>query len=116
VSLGSAAAVAQREMTHVARHINVFHEPDSLRKRQLQERLTAMLPDWFGRPDSNAKYAMQAEILDGYVAECEGSTLGMLAPACLQWSEGMVVRLHNNDNAFSIRRWPMSGDVMTDSG
>src|SRR5215468_3026452 len=35
-----------------------------------------MLPGWFGKADSNAKYALQAEILDGYVAESEGVPRG----------------------------------------
>jgi hypothetical protein len=46
----------------------VFLEIDPDRKRQLQMRLTTQLPEWFGQPDSNAKYARQAEVLDGYVA------------------------------------------------
>jgi N-acetylglutamate synthase-like GNAT family acetyltransferase len=66
--------------------LNVFLEPAPVRKRELQERLTALLPDWFGRPGSNAKYAMQAEILDGYVAERDGVRCGLLL---LKWS-GLV--------------------------
>jgi GNAT superfamily N-acetyltransferase len=60
------------------KRFHVFLEPDPARKRELQERLTAMLPDWFGQPKSNAKYAMQAEVLDGYVAESEGVCRGLL--------------------------------------
>jgi GNAT superfamily N-acetyltransferase len=37
-----------------------------------------MLPGWFGKADSNAKYALQAEMLDGYVAESEGVPRGLL--------------------------------------
>ena len=62
---------------------NVFLEPDPDRKRELQERLTILLPDWFGRPDSNARYAAQAELLDGYVAESEGVRRGLLL---LKWT------------------------------
>jgi hypothetical protein len=40
----------------------VFLENDPDRKRQLQGRLTAQLPDWFGKPASNANYAKQAEV------------------------------------------------------
>jgi N-acetylglutamate synthase-like GNAT family acetyltransferase len=58
--------------------LNVFLEPSPKRKRELQERLTAELPQWFGLPASNAKYAMLAEILDGYVAECDGTRRGLL--------------------------------------
>jgi GNAT superfamily N-acetyltransferase len=57
---------------------NVFLEPNPMRKRELQERLTAMLPDWFGKADANAKYASQAESLDGYLAEREGVRCGLL--------------------------------------
>jgi hypothetical protein len=58
--------------------LNVFLEPSPVRKRELQERLTAALPQWFGLPTSNAKYAMLAEILDGYVAESDGVRRGLL--------------------------------------
>jgi len=62
--------------------LNVFLESDPGRKRELQERLTALLPHWFGRPESNARYAMQAEVLDGYVAERDGVRCGLLL---LKW-------------------------------
>jgi N-acetylglutamate synthase-like GNAT family acetyltransferase len=58
--------------------LNVFLEPSPKRKRELQERLTAELPRWFGLPASNAKYAMLAEVLDGYIAECDGARCGLL--------------------------------------
>jgi GNAT superfamily N-acetyltransferase len=58
--------------------LNVFLEPNPARKRDLQERLTAKLPGWFGKADSNANYALQAELLDGYVAESEGVARGLL--------------------------------------
>jgi GNAT superfamily N-acetyltransferase len=57
---------------------SVFVETDPDRKRQLQMRLTARLPQWFGNPDSNAKYAKQAEFLDGYVAEVNRDLCGLL--------------------------------------
>ena len=63
--------------------LNVFVEPDPARKRALQERLTAMLPAWFGRPESNARYAAEAEVLDGHVAERDGVQCGLLL---LKWS------------------------------
>jgi len=56
----------------------VFLEADRARKRELLERLSALLPAWFGKPASNAKYAQQAEILDGYVAEIDGVRRGLL--------------------------------------
>jgi len=58
--------------------LNVFLEPSPLRKRELQERLTAALPQWFGQLKSNAKYAMLAETLDGYIAESDGARRGLL--------------------------------------
>jgi GNAT superfamily N-acetyltransferase len=56
----------------------VFLEIDPDRKRQLQMRLTAQLPEWFGKPASNATYAHQAEVLDGYVAEVDRDPCGLL--------------------------------------
>jgi len=56
----------------------VFLETDPIRKRELQRRLTAQLPEWFGRPDANAEYARQAEVLDGYVAEIDHDPCGLL--------------------------------------
>jgi N-acetylglutamate synthase-like GNAT family acetyltransferase len=58
--------------------LNVFLEPNPTRKRELLERLTAGLPQWFGLPASNAKYAMLAETLDGYIAEWDGARRGLL--------------------------------------
>jgi GNAT superfamily N-acetyltransferase len=56
----------------------VLVETDPDRKRQLQMQLTARLPQWFGKPDSNAKYAKQTEFLDGYVAEVNRDPCGLL--------------------------------------
>ena len=56
----------------------VFLETSPARKREFQERLTAMRPGWFGKADSNTKYGLHAEILDGYVAESEGVRRGLL--------------------------------------
>jgi GNAT superfamily N-acetyltransferase len=56
----------------------VFVETDRDRKRQLQMRLTAQLPEWFGKPASNAEYAKHAEVLDGYVAEVDRDLCGLL--------------------------------------
>jgi hypothetical protein len=53
-------------------------EPSPKRTREFQERLTAELPRWFGLPASNAKYAMLTEVLDGYIAECDGARRGLL--------------------------------------
>lgn len=56
----------------------MFLETDPDRKRQLQMRLTAQLPEWFGQPDSNAQYARQAEVLNGFVAEVDHDPCGLL--------------------------------------
>src|SRR5258708_2133200 len=69
----------------------VFLEPGPRRKRELQERLTSMLPEWFGQPTSNAKYAKQAELLDGYVAESEGEEFGLLL---LKWSSPISAEIY----------------------
>lgn len=60
------------------KRLNVFLERSPTRKRELQERLTAVLPSWFGKLDPSTNYASQAEILDGYVAESEGVRCGLL--------------------------------------
>jgi GNAT superfamily N-acetyltransferase len=56
----------------------VFVETDPDRKRRLQIQLTAQLPEWFGKPVSNAKYAKQAEVLNGYVAEVDRDPCALL--------------------------------------
>jgi GNAT superfamily N-acetyltransferase len=71
--------------------LSIFIEPDPARKRALQERLTALLPAWFGRPESNARYAAQAELLDGYVAERDGVRCGLL---CLKWSGNLGAEVY----------------------
>jgi GNAT superfamily N-acetyltransferase len=71
--------------------MNVFLEPDPLKKQELQEHLTALLPDWFGQPQANAKYAAQAEILDGYIAESEGVRRGLLL---LKWSTAVSAEVY----------------------
>jgi ribosomal protein S18 acetylase RimI-like enzyme len=58
--------------------LNVFLEPSPKSKRELQERLTASLPQWFGLRNANSKYAMQAQVLDGYIAESGGARCGLL--------------------------------------
>lgn len=58
--------------------LSIALEPDPQRKRQLQERLTAQLPEWFGQPAANRAYAAQAEVLPGYVACLGGTARGLL--------------------------------------
>jgi ribosomal protein S18 acetylase RimI-like enzyme len=67
--------------THAARHpmtITVAIETDATRKREIQQRLTGLLPEWFGVAEANAHYAQQAELLTGYVARIGGEPKGML--------------------------------------
>ena len=59
-------------------NIAVAIEHDAARKREIQERLTALLPQWFGRPEANLHYARQAELLTGHVARVGGDARGML--------------------------------------
>lgn len=42
------------------------------------ERLLAMLPTWFGIPESNAEYVAAATRLPGYLAEAGGEPVGIL--------------------------------------
>jgi GNAT superfamily N-acetyltransferase len=62
----------------MSRTLKVFLETNSSRKRELQERLTSKLGAWYGKADSNAHYASQAELLDGYVAEIGDAQCGLL--------------------------------------
>jgi predicted N-acetyltransferase YhbS len=59
-------------------NIIVYRETDPGQKRKLQEHLTRLLPEWFGKAESNAHYAARAEVLDGYVAEVGGVARGLL--------------------------------------
>ena len=47
-------------------------------KRRVQEAITQLLPEWFGRPESNRHYAEQAARLSGYVARVGGEAKGLL--------------------------------------
>lgn len=58
--------------------INIRVENDPKIKREILESLTALLPEWFGQPDSNLHYAQQAEILSGWVANVDGKDIGLL--------------------------------------
>lgn len=58
--------------------VRIFLESCAQRKRALQERLTAALPDWFGIPEANRHYAAQAEVLPGLVAQADDEAVGLL--------------------------------------
>jgi len=58
--------------------VEIAREPDPRRRRALIEALTARLPSWFGRPESNRHYAGRAEVLEGWVARRDGHDLGLL--------------------------------------
>jgi GNAT superfamily N-acetyltransferase len=53
-------------------------ERDPARKREIQEAITARLPQWFGKPDSNRHYAEQAERSPAWVAKLDGEDVGLL--------------------------------------
>ena len=53
-------------------------ESDPATKRRIQEAITARLPEWFGRPDSNRHYAEQTAILPAWVARLDGRDVGLL--------------------------------------
>ena len=48
--------------------VSISLETDARLKWQMQEQLTTRLPEWFGQPESNRRYAAQAELLPGYDA------------------------------------------------
>jgi ribosomal protein S18 acetylase RimI-like enzyme len=58
--------------------LSISLEPDPRRKRQLQEQITAHLPEWFGQRAANLAYAAQAERLPGFVASVDGTPKGLL--------------------------------------
>jgi ribosomal protein S18 acetylase RimI-like enzyme len=58
--------------------LSISLEADPRRKRQLQEQITARLPEWFGQRAANLAYAAQAERLPGYVATVDGAPKGLL--------------------------------------
>ena len=58
--------------------LTVSLETDRVAKRKIQERLSALLPEWFAQSDSNLKYAVQSEILPGYIARIDGEPRGLL--------------------------------------
>jgi ribosomal protein S18 acetylase RimI-like enzyme len=58
--------------------LTVSLETDRLAKRRIQEHLSSLLPQWFGKSDANLKYAAQAELLPGYVARLDGEPKGLL--------------------------------------
>ena len=53
-------------------------ESDPATRRTIQETITAQLPEWFGRADSNLHYASQAEFLPGWVASIQDRDVGLL--------------------------------------
>lgn len=58
--------------------LEIVRETDPRLKRALIEALTARLPQWFGRPESNRHYAEQAEVLEGWAARRDGHDVGLL--------------------------------------
>ncbi|MBV8192189.1 MAG: GNAT family N-acetyltransferase [Alphaproteobacteria bacterium] len=56
----------------------IAEETDPGRRRQILEKLTARLPQWFGRPEANRHYAEQAERLEALVARIGKRAVGLL--------------------------------------
>jgi GNAT superfamily N-acetyltransferase len=69
----------------------VYLETDPARRRALQEQLTALLPEWFGKASANVQYAALAELQDGYVAEIEGVPRGLLS---LEWASPISAEIY----------------------
>jgi GNAT superfamily N-acetyltransferase len=53
--------------------------PDAAAKAALCRKIAAELPMWFGRPESNARYASGMAIRDAFAALLDGSPLGLIA-------------------------------------
>lgn len=58
--------------------VSIARQEDPAASRRLLEDLTARLPEWFGQPASNRRYAEQAEILDAWTAGVDGNARGLL--------------------------------------
>jgi ribosomal protein S18 acetylase RimI-like enzyme len=58
--------------------VSIARQEDPVASRRLLEALTARLPEWFAQPDSNRRYAAQAEILEAWVARIDGEARGLL--------------------------------------
>ena len=57
---------------------SIVEEGDPAVRRRVVERLTARLPEWFGQPKSNRRYAEQAESLEAWIARLDGQETGLL--------------------------------------
>jgi len=69
----------------------VRREPDPVHRRELLERLTGLLPAWFGKDSANVKYAEMAEALEGYVADVDGTPRGLLS---LKWTSPTAAEIY----------------------
>ena len=58
--------------------VSVGQEKDPTGNPQILETLTARLPEWFARRESNKHYAKQAEVLEAWVARIGGRPGGLL--------------------------------------
>jgi ribosomal protein S18 acetylase RimI-like enzyme len=58
--------------------ISIATETNPAFRRQIVEDLTARLPQWFGRPDSNRHYAQQAELLEAWAARLGRRPVGLV--------------------------------------
>ena len=58
--------------------VSVTEETSANERRRIIEGLTARLPEWFGRADSNRHYAEQAAVLEGWAARIAARAVGLL--------------------------------------
>ena len=58
--------------------VTIAEEEDPAQRRRIVETLTARLPQWFGRPEANRRYAAQAQVLEAWVARVDGGVAGLL--------------------------------------
>jgi GNAT superfamily N-acetyltransferase len=58
--------------------VAIAEEEDPARRQRILEALTALLPQWFGRAESNRYYAEQAEFLEAWVARTGRQAIGLL--------------------------------------
>lgn len=58
--------------------VALAREVDPAERRRILEMLTARLPEWFGQPSANRRYAGQAERLEGWTARLDAQAVGLL--------------------------------------
>lgn len=57
---------------------SISEEADPAARRRITEALTGRLPQWFGQPESNQRYAEQATHLEAWAARLDESEIGLV--------------------------------------